>query len=155
MTAEQRKAFFESKTPPTIKKIDLFSAMVEKGIITQAQSDAIKGKLQALDQARYQEDMKASLDKLVQSKAITQEQATKISEYMSKQQTIKIAEVEKIKAMTKEEIDAYFKSNDVIKTNIFSQLVTDKVLTQKQADAVEKALHPMGFFKGEKLRMIK
>ncbi|OGO78583.1 MAG: hypothetical protein A2Y23_12700 [Clostridiales bacterium GWB2_37_7] len=155
MTAEQRKTYFESKKSEVNKKINLFSSMVEKGIITQGQSDAIKDKLQDLQQAKRLTDIKTSLDPLVQNKTITQEQVTKVTEYMSKQQAAKITDMEKIEAMTKEEIVAYFKSNVVKKVDIFSQLVTDKVLTQEQADAVEKVLHPMGHFKGEKPGVIR
>jgi|GEM_PF-662390 len=168
MTLDERKAYFESKRADLktaenatkdviIKKHDLFGDMVEKGVITQQQSDAIKSKLQALEQAKRQEAVKASLDKLVESKTITEAQATKIAEYINKLQAEKMAEMEKIQAMTKEEVAAYFKDKDkdVLKVNIFAQLVTDKVLTQEQADAVQKALHPMGHGKGVGPMMIK
>lgn len=155
MTDAERKAYFESKKTDSFKRIDLFSSMVEKGVITQAEADAITSKLHDIQQTKMQENVKASLDKLVTSNTITQDQATKIIDYMTKQQAERAAEMEKVKAMTEEERDAYFKNNIKNRTNMLEQLVTDNVLTQEQADAVAKALHPKGFEKGFGKGMIK
>lgn len=166
MTPEQRRAYFESnkqeikkdeaaKGNIVVRKHDLFSDLVEKGIITQQEADAIKSKLQTLRQTERQEEVKADLNKLVEAKTITQEQAAKVIEYMNKQKADKAAEMEKMQDMTLKEITAYFKDKDINKVSIFSQLVADNVLTQEQADAVQKELHPMGFHRGDGPMMLK
>jgi Tfp pilus assembly protein PilP len=166
MTAEQRKTYIESKKSELVKKIDILSSMVEKGILTQPQADAIKAIQQTrqaeeklAQQAKHLEYTTAALTKLVESKVITSEQMLKINEYIVKEQAARETEMEKIKAMTEEEATTYFKSNAVDKDNMLAPLVTSKVLTQAQADAVEKVLHskgaPMGFGKGFVRGMIK
>jgi Tfp pilus assembly protein PilP len=166
MTAEQRKTYFESNKSELVKKVDILNDMVEKGILTQQQADAIKVIQQTKQaeeklamQAKHLEYTTAALNKLVESKVITSEQLIKINEYVAKEQAAKTAEMEKIKAMTDEEATAYFKSNAGSKDNMLAPLVASKVLTQVQADAVEKVLHskgaPMGFGKDFVKGMIK
>jgi Tfp pilus assembly protein PilP len=166
MTAEQRKTYFESNKSELVKKVDILNDMVEKGILTQQQADAIKVIQQTKQaeeklamQAKHLEYTTAALNKLVESKVITSEQLIKINEYVAKEQAAKTAEMEKIKAMTDEEATAYFKSNAGSKDNMLAPLVASKVLTQVQADAVEKVLHskgaPMGFGKDFGKGMIK
>lgn len=144
MTAEQRKAYMESKKTEAVKRQDLLSAVVEKGIITQQQADTIKAKFQADQQAKMQESIKTSLAQLVTNNTITADQSAKVLDYVTKQQAARAAEMEKVKAMTQAERDAYFKANPPTKNCNLAQLVTDKVLTQEQANAVQKALHLSG-----------
>ncbi|MGB7604835.1 MAG: hypothetical protein WBL93_05095 [Lutisporaceae bacterium] len=148
MTAEERKAYFEANKANKPEKLNLFDAMVEKGILTEQQANTIVEKLHVNQQIKQQDAMKNRLSPLVESKTITQDQATKILAYMEKQQASRTAEMEKVKAMTKEERATYLKSNASSKTNMLAQLVTDKTLTQEQADAVQKALHQKGFKRG-------
>lgn len=153
MTAEERKAYFEANKANKPEKLNLFDAMVEKGILTEQQANTISEKLHVNQQAKQQTDMKSRLSQLVENKTITQEQAAKLLTYMEKQQASRAAEMEKIKAMTKEERAAYLKSNASSKTNMLAQLVTDKTLTQEQADAVQKALHQKGLKRGPRQDM--
>ena len=155
MTEAERKAYFERNKPKAPERFDILSTLVEKGIITQTEADAIKAAEQAkheeqraAEQAKQQEYMTTALNKLVDSKVITAGQVTKITEYMAKEQSAREVEMQKVKAMTKEQRDTYFKSNAENKGNMLAPLVTDKILTQAQADAVVNVLHPRGFSKG-------
>ena len=159
MTADERKAYFESNKSKAPEKLDMLGTLVEKGVITQTEADAIKAvqtakqaEQKAAQQAKQKEYTTSALNKLVDSKVITAEQVTKITEYMTKEQATREIEMEKIKAMTPEERDTYFKSNAGNRGSMLAPLVTSKVLTQAQADAVEKALHsnrsPKGFGRG-------
>jgi Tfp pilus assembly protein PilP len=155
MTEAERKAYFESKKSDITQKHDLLSTLVEKGIITQTEADTIKAAHQANrdaqrveQQAQQQENRISALNKLVESNVITAAQVTKINEFISTKQAAREAEMEKVKAMTQEERTAYLKNNVENKTNMLSQLVTDNVLTQEQADAIQKVLPLKGFSMG-------
>jgi Tfp pilus assembly protein PilP len=155
MTEAERKAYFESKKSDITQKHDLLSTLVEKGIITQTEADTVKAAHQANrdaqrveQQAQQQENRISALNKLVESNVITAEQVTKINEFISTKQAAREAEMEKVKAMTQEERTAYLKNNVENKTNMLSQLVTDNVLTQEQADAIQKVLPLKGFSMG-------
>lgn len=150
MTSDERKAYFESNKSTAPKKLDLLSTLIEKGVITQTEADAIEAvqeTKQAEQRAKQLEYTTSALNNLVKDNVITAEQVVKITEHMSKQQAARTAEMEKIKAMTQEERTAYFESNTDNRGNMLAQLVTDNVLTQAQADAIEKVLHPRGFQK--------
>ena len=150
MTEDERKAYFESKKSNVAEKKDILGTLVEKAVITQTESDAIKvaqQTKQAEQKSTQQEYTTTALNKLVESNVITSAQLIKINEHIAAAQATRGTEMEKIKAMTQEESVAYLKSNVGSKGNILTQLVTNNVLTQTQADAVEKALHSRGFSK--------
>lgn len=155
MTEDERKAYFESNKPNVAERKDMLSTLVEKGVITQTEADAIKAvqntkqaEQKLNQQANKQEHMTSALNKLVESNVITSAQLIKINEFMTVNQETRATEIEKIKAMTQEERVAYLKTNAGNKSTMLTQLVTDKVLTQTQADAVEKVLHSRGSQKG-------
>jgi hypothetical protein len=151
MTSDERKAYFESNKATAPKKVDMLSTLVEKGVITQTEADAIcaaQKEKQAEQQAKQQEYATTALNTLVKDNVITAAQVTKITEYMSKEQAERVSEMEKVRAMTEDERVAYFKSNVGNRGNLLTSLVTDKVLTQTQADAVAKVLHGKGFQNG-------
>jgi hypothetical protein len=93
-----------------------------------------------------QDYLKPTLDKLVKSKAITVAQETKIIAYQNKQTATRQAEMKKMQNMTDAQRKAYFqkqqgqKQNFNQRQNQFADLVKNKTITQKQADAIEKAI---------------
>lgn len=155
MTADERKAYFENNKPNVAEKKDMLITLVEKGVITQTEADAIKAvqntkqaEQKLNQQAKKQAHMTTALNKLVESKIITSAQLIKINEFMTVNQETRATEIVKIKAMTQENRVAYLKTNAGNKSTMLTQLVTNKVLTQTQADAVEKVLHSRGSQKG-------
>lgn len=87
---------------------------------------------------------------LVTAGIITQDIADKMSEYLTERASTHKAEIdaerEKVQNMTADERKAYFESKKgtrpTDKPCLFKELVDDGTLTQEQADAVSKNLHP-------------
>jgi hypothetical protein len=130
-------------------------ALVSNGTVTQAQADAIVGAL-GVKGAKGQgkgymgNGLATKLDSLVTAGTITEAEKTKILAYIEEKQVALQAEKEKVKAMTEEERKAYFADKTKTKVNILEQLVTDKIITQAQADAIAEAMPGKGAkgFKG-------
>jgi polyhydroxyalkanoate synthesis regulator phasin len=88
--------------------------------------------------------MKSELDKLVTAGTITADQETAILNNVKQEQTVRQAEMDKIKNMTESERTTYFESKKTTeKTDFLSNLVTAGTLTQTQADAIKSAV-PQG-----------
>ncbi|MDI3481237.1 MAG: hypothetical protein PWQ97_892 [Tepidanaerobacteraceae bacterium] len=154
MTEDERKAYFEQKKESnSTAKPDPMQGLVEAGILTQDEADAIneyyqqqmKAKMEEA-QAKRQEEIESQLDSLVSAGTITQEQKEKILAYLNEQEEARQAEMEKIKNMTEDERKAYFeekknsKSEKGTVADPLQELVDNGTLTQEQADAVAKAL---------------
>ena len=90
----------------------------------------------SFDAAKMQTNLKAKLATLVTAGTITQDQSDKILATFAQEQVTRAAEFAKIKAMTKTERQAYMQTLKGKRVNPMSQLVTDEVLTQAQADAI-------------------
>lgn len=163
MTADERKAYFESKKDTATKdakpdKAAPYKELVDAGIITQEKADAIVKAEQAQHeaaqqdmQAKQQEQMKSKLDAIVKDGTITQDQEDKIMAYIAEKQEARKAEMDKVKNMTADERKAYMESNKdtVKKAGIGTELVDKGIITQDQLDAVKKAIG-MGFGQGGK-----
>ena len=91
--------------------------------------------------AQMETQMQTKLKTLVDKGTITQAQADKVVAYLKKMQETRKADFAKVKNMTQAERDKF--------KNPLAQLVTDKGLTQEQADAIAK-LMPMHKGKGMK-----
>lgn len=81
-------------------------------------------------------DLETKLKKLVTNNIITQDQADKIKDVISKDEAARKADFEKIKNMTEEERKTYMASNKVNHINPLKSLVDNKTITQAQADKV-------------------
>lgn len=148
MTDSERQAYFQSQK--NTEKGNFLSALVTDGTLTQAQADAIKsgmaqdniGKGNRKDWGLSSGKMKTKLDALVTSGTITQDDETKIINYLTEKQSDRKAEMEKIKNMSKSDRKAYFESNKTTgRTNMFSDLVTSGIITQDKADAIKASMH--------------
>jgi polyhydroxyalkanoate synthesis regulator phasin len=80
------------------------------------------------------------LKSLVDKGTITQAQADKVAAYLEKQAETRQAEAKKIKNMTDDERKAYLDQNKDNNKDALAQLVTDKVLSQDQADVIAQIL---------------
>lgn len=87
MTQEERKAYMESKkeTAPTERQ-DFLAQLVEKGLLTQAEADAVKAYLQENAKTFRPEGFKGGfsekLQTLIDEGTLTQEQADRVSEVL-------------------------------------------------------------------------
>lgn len=135
MTEEQKKAYFEKNKQK--RKPDIFTDLVNQGIITMGEAQAIKNELPKV----YRNGMRERLDNAVKSGTITQEEENKIITYMQKKHDQRKAEKEKIKDMTEEQRKAYFENKRTEKRgNFFDDLVSQGILTKDKADALKKSL---------------
>ncbi|MCX7772614.1 MAG: hypothetical protein N2376_05815, partial [Clostridia bacterium] len=91
-------------------------------------------------------DISTDLKALVSAGTITQGEADKIQALATQQAAARQAEMDKIKAMTDAERKAYF---DASKTqaqkpaDIYTQAVTNGIITQAKADAIKAKLHEL------------
>jgi Spy/CpxP family protein refolding chaperone len=81
-------------------------------------------------------NLETNLAKLVADKTITQNQADKIKDAITKVEATRKADFEKIRAMTEEERKTYMDSNKISYINPLKAIVDDGTITQAQADKV-------------------
>jgi hypothetical protein len=117
---------------------------VKAGVITQAEADKVIAFLKTKEAARKVERdaEKAKLEAMTDAEKKVSMEAKKAE---------KVAEKAKLKAMTTEEKTAYMKANKSNKVNIFTELVTAKILTQDQATKIEAAM-PQRYDKGQEMK---
>jgi len=144
MTAEERQAYFEARKTAAddleaVKK-DLLTMLVDEKIISSDTADAIRNNQQAQRQEEMQRRTTDQLSALVADGTITSAQSDAILAAIQAEQAERQSEMEKVKAMTAEERQAYFQANQPTRGNDLAVLVSAGALTQEQADAVQKAL---------------
>ncbi|WP_163195670.1 DUF1682 domain-containing protein [Clostridium thermarum] len=83
---------------------------------------------------------KPDLQRFVDEKIITQEQAEKIEAFLKKRAEEKKAELEKIKNMSKEERENYIRENYKTRPDIFGDLVSSKIITSEQAQKIKEII---------------
>lgn len=130
------------------KRPDLFKDAVDKGIITQEQANIITNKIKEKGQEIRQEKIKTQLNTLVTSGTITQAQADGVLQAFEVSAAKRQEVLEKVKDMTPEEMQSHIQSLKKENINPLSQMVSDKTITQEQADAIAKLMpHRGGHFK--------
>ncbi|MFZ5965774.1 MAG: hypothetical protein ACOYVK_01170 [Bacillota bacterium] len=143
MTSEERKAFLENNK---IERKNIFDQMVEDGIITEEQSNAIKealpkwNKLDGQGKRGQGVHFEASLDKLVSEGIITENTAAAIKTNLEAKKAERDALREKLKAMTEEERKEFLSQNKKERINIFDELVEDDVITEEQSKQIKEAI---------------
>lgn len=138
---------------------DPVSQMVDQGIITQQQADALKQTIPFLPkivrlQKPSQQQIKANLDALAAKGTITQDQVGKIQTFLSVNDQKMQHIFDQTKDMSPEQTTQYFKQNQLeikdsisqkgdqmsITFNPISQMIDQGIITQQQANAVKQAL---------------
>lgn len=153
MTAEERQAYFQARKIAAndldTVKTDFLTTLVNDKIISNDTANAIRGNQQAQRQQEMQSRMTTNMSSLVEDGTITSAQSDAILAAMKEEQTERQAEMEKVKAMTTEEREAYFQANQPTRGNCLAELVSAGTITQEQADAVQQAIGgPRGAGKG-------
>lgn len=141
MTPSERQAYFQQNKTQT--KTDFLADLITNGTITQDQANCIKTAMNAnasknANNKSKTNGFKTILDGYVTAGTITQDEETKIENFMQQKASDAKAQMEKLKSMTQAERQAYFKQNKTQKTDILSQLVSQGIITQTQADAMTK-----------------
>jgi hypothetical protein len=118
------------------KKGSLLKELKEKDIITDKEAQLIKEKLHQMKEERLNTGLQGLVDKGV----LTATDIDNIRSYMLKVREERKAVFEKLKSMTPEEREAYFKEHKGERKDILKRMVEDKVITSKQADEIRKAI---------------
>jgi len=140
MTKEQRKAYFKSKKQQAGKG-GFGSELVESGILTQKELDAINAYCEKQMLAKFEQKLESALGPLVKAGTITQSQKSAAAAYLKDRMAKRRLDMEKVKNMTDAERRAYFKEQKAkMSQEPFKELVENKTLTKAQADAIAKAL---------------
>ena len=142
MTKEQRQQ------QPSEQKTNILDEMASKGIITQADANAIKEKQKTMFEKKYRDN----LDSLVQKGIITQVESDKINSYIKAAREEKKQLMERLKGMAPEERKTYFENNKNSRIDIIQKMVDDGVITADKAKEIRKAIPDMQnkHFKGNK-----
>ena len=149
MTETERKAYFKAKQTAATEKTDLLTTLVNENIISNDTAESIRTAMQAQRKQEQQTRLTEGLSSLVDKGTITSAQSELILAELQAKQTERQAEMEKVKAMTETEREAYFKANKTEKASLLADLVTAGTITQEQADAVSTVIGgPNGAGKG-------
>ena len=118
------------------KRGSLLRDLKQEGIITDAEAQTIRLKLHEMKEARLADGMQGLVDKGV----LTSNDIDNIRSYMVKVREERKEKIEKLKSMTPEERKAYFKDNRKERKDIITMMVEDKIITEKQAEEIRKAV---------------
>jgi len=117
-------------------KGSLLKDLEQEGIITEAEAQAIRTKLYEMKEARLADGMQGLVDKGV----LTTNDIEKIRSYMVKVREERKEQLEKLKTMTPEEREEYFKNAKKDRKDIITRMVEDNVITKNQAEEIKKAI---------------
>jgi DNA polymerase IIIc chi subunit len=139
---DEVKIFFEENKGT---RVNIHNEIVNQGILTQEQIDAIGEKLHEKKAAEKHAKMQASLDSLVESDIINENEASDILDFIDEKAEERKEERDKFKNMTSEEKKEYFKENRPgnkdKKGDLWNELVEEGIIEEAQADSIQEKLH--------------
>lgn len=118
------------------KRSSLLKELIQEGIITEAEAQIIKEKLLEMKEARLNDGMKG----LVEKGVLTKTDIENIRSYMVKIREERKANIEKLKSMTPEQKEEYFREYKKSRKDILDRMVDDKIITEKQVEEIKKAI---------------
>ncbi|AFS79336.1 hypothetical protein Curi_c23340 [Gottschalkia acidurici 9a] len=140
-TEEERKAYFEENKD---KKRDMLSDLVSQGIISEEQRTALK-EIFSQDRpfGKFEGKQRGSeniLNHIQESGIFSDNEITQIKGYLEEKKTEKDKERESLKDKTEEERKAYFEQNKGERKDIISELVSNGIIAQEQADKLKETM---------------
>ena len=130
-------------------KHGFFQKLADNKIVTQEKADMLDQLMFAKVESQRTKEIKDGLNSLVNNKAITKDQADKVEKSIMNAREQRKSDREKMKNMTDDQRDAYIKSIKNTRVKPIQSLVDSKVITEKQAKEIKKALN-LGHHKGFK-----
>lgn len=130
-------------------KHGFFQKLVDSKIVTQEKADMLDQLMFAKVEKQRNQEIEDGLNSLVNNKVITKDQADKVEKSIMNAREQRKADREKMRNMTDDERDAYIKSIKNTRVKPIQSLVDSKVITEKQAKEIKKALN-LGHHKGFK-----
>jgi hypothetical protein len=131
MTKEQRQLLRKEG-----KRSSLLMELIQEKIITEAEAQIIKDKLREMKDTRLNEGLQSLVDKGV----LTSKDIDNIRSYMLKVREERKESIDKLKSMTPEQKEEYFKEYKRSRRDILDKMIDDKVITKKQAEEIRKAI---------------
>ena len=110
--------------------------LIQEKIITEAEAQIIKDKLREMRDTRLNE----GLQSLVERGVLTSKDIDNIRSYMLKMREERQENIDKLKSMTPEQKEEYFKEYKRSRKDILDKMIDDKVITKKQAEEIRKAI---------------
>lgn len=142
LSPKERKAQHEKWAGKHEEKGGLFTDLVKNNVLSQKEADALKAKLVETAHQMRGQRVNEGLKTLVAKKTITQAQADKVLVQLKTEQQKRKALFEKIKNMTPEQRQQYFKNNKPSHRNPLQELIKNGTITQYQAKAIAQAIFP-------------
>ncbi len=127
MSEEERQTFFEEKKAE--EKATLFNLLVEEGIITEAEAEAIESYLATARLEVKSAAITTKLEPLLTDGTISSADLDTIIEYLS--------------ALEPQERTKPVEGEDVVRLSPFDDMVSESLITQEQADAIEALMKPV------------
>jgi len=118
------------------KRSSLLMELIQEKIITEAEAQIIKDKLREMRDTRLNE----GLQSLVERGILTSKDIDNIRSYMLKMREERKENIDKLKSMTPEQKEEYFKEYKRSRKDILDKMIDDKVITKKQAEEIRKAI---------------
>ena len=131
MTKEQRQLLRKEG-----KRSSLLMELIQEKIITEAEAQIIKNKLREMKDTRLNEGLQGLVDKGV----LTSKDIDNIRSYMLKVREERKESIDKLKSMTPEQKEEYFKEYKKSRKDILDKMIDAKVITKKQAEEIRKAI---------------
>ncbi|MEL7564414.1 MAG: hypothetical protein AAGU27_05965 [Dehalobacterium sp.] len=149
MTQEERKAAKEDreaiKDENKDKRGGILTELVDEGIITQAEADAIQEKLQEKMEAqreemaaKQKEMMEEKYSKLIEEGIISQNTADQLLAFMEEKRDTMKEQREEIKDMTEEGIKEAISKGLSTRGGYLADAVEAGIITQEEADAIQE-----------------
>jgi len=134
LSIEERQQYKQHKGKGFLRQLE------EEGVITPEEAREIREKLHELKEAR----ISAALDSLVAKGVLSKDDAANVQSYLVKLRDEKKEEFDKVQKMSDSERKEYFKSRKAERKDVITRMVEDKVITEKQAEELRKALPELG-----------
>lgn len=119
-----------------LKKPDMVQDLVDNGVISAEEAGVIKTGMEAektqMEADRYK--------KLQESGILTADEITKVKAYLEQKKSEREADFEAVKNMTEEERATYFEAHKPKKAELGSELVSEGIITQSQADKLKELM---------------
>lgn len=131
LTKEQRQLLRKEG-----KRSSLLKELIQASIITESEAQLIKDKLREMKDARLNE----GLQSLVEKGVLTPTDIDNIRSYMLKVREERKESIDKLKSMTPEQKEEYFREYKKSRKDILNKMVDDKVITKKQAEEIRKVI---------------
>lgn len=122
------------------KKSGLLDELITNNILTQKQADSMQAKIREIRENENREQLSANLKSLVDKGIISPAQSGQILKKLDDIHQEREAVLEKTKDMTVEERHEYMQQNIGKRQNPIAQLVSERIITQEQANALKEVM---------------